>query len=270
MPPPPYILGLLPNIRVAYRASAEPQELHVDLDLSEPDPHGFPAIRMRDLVASINAGAAGGAEFAPEAGFARILSGPKTSLNPADWHAGPSFRWILEVRGVSPFFLRSLVETMSVSADPIAPVSLSVYGSLRPDATPLSVLDARLMAWSTSSATYPKRWPTLPFTVKEDSVPRGCALRVRFADDADPDTIEALNAVLGLWGLLSITYPNLGRNDVGYRTFIDRLGVNRRECSRFVEEFHVAQDVATTTLFHMLARFSQETAKIEHVDVRTP
>ncbi|MEZ4300995.1 MAG: hypothetical protein R3B70_39030 [Polyangiaceae bacterium] len=270
MPLPSYVAGLLPNVRVAYRGSAEPQELFIDLRLSEPDPHGLPAIRVRDLVSAINAGAAGGSHFAPGAGSAKLLEGPRPSLDPAEWHPGPEYRWVIEVRGVSPLFLRSVVEWLMIAADPIAPASLSIYGSLHPDATELSVHDRQLQPWSAGTATYPQRWPSLPFALAEETVPRGLALRVAFADDIDPDGVEKLNEALGLWALLSTTYPSLARDGVGYRSFADRLGVHHREYSRFVEELDIAQDVLTTTLLHVLARFSADVAKIEHVDVRMP
>lgn len=270
MPLPPYVAGFLPNVRVAYRGSAEPQELYIDLKLSKPDPDGWPAIRVRDLINAINAGAAGGSHFAPEAGSAKLLSGARPSLDPAQWYPGPDFRWIIEVRGVSPLFLRSVVEWLSIGADPIAPASLSIYGSLRPDGTELSVHERQLQPWSTQTATYPGRWPDLPFEVHEETLSRGCALRVGFADDIDPEGVEKLNEALGLWGLLSTTYPNLARDGVGYRSFVDRLGVNNKEYSRFVEEVDMAQDVLTTTLLHILARFSADVAKIERADVRMP
>jgi hypothetical protein len=266
----PFLVPIERSIRVAYRASAEPQQLYVDLVLAEPDPNALAPARVRTLIEAINAGAAGGAEFAPTVGAARLVSGAQPGLDPAAWDHGPSYRWVIEVRGVSPRFLRSVVEVLAIAAAPVATVAIGIAGVLRPDESALSVHTAQLLAWCAEPTAYPARWPALPFEVHEETIPRGAALRVAFGDDAGPDQVEILGERLAVWGFLTTTCPSLARDSIGGRTFIDRLGVTLREYSRFVEEFDLAQEVAAAPLFNLLARFHAEVVPISRVDLRMP
>lgn len=266
----PFLAPLAQSIRVAYRGSEEPQDLYLDVVLAEPDPEALAPAQVRALVQAINVGAAGGAEFAPTAGAARLVSGATPGLEPAAWDHGPTYRWILQVRAVSPRFLRSVVEILAIAASPVATAAIGIAGTLPWDGSALSVHTEQLLAWCADPAGYPARSPALPFEVREETIPRGCALRVGFAGDVGPDDVEALNERLGLWGFLTTTCPSLARDSVGGRTYIDRLGVNRREYSRFIEVFDLAQEVAAAPLLNMLARFHADVAPIARVDLRMP
>lgn len=267
---PPFLEFIHRGLSVRYTAAAEPQEVHVDLLLAERDPKAAAPGRMRMLIDAINAGAAGGAEFAPWAGAARLVAGPASSLDPGTWDYGPAYRWVLEIAGVSALFWRLAVPVLALAGAPIPARKVGIVGAQRADNYRASVSEAHVAAWLRDVVTYPGRWPALPFELREDVIPGGCALRVRFDGEASPDVVERLDEVVGLWGVLTVGCPSLARDGLGARSFLDRLGVARAEYSRFIEEFNYAQEIAGSILVNMLARFHHDVAPIAWVDLRMP
>jgi hypothetical protein len=268
--PSPFFDFLAQGLQVSYCGAAEPQLLQIELHLAAPDPTvGAPA-RVRMLMEAINAGAAGGALFAPWAGAARLVSGPPSSPDPATWDRGPAYRWTLEVAGVSPVFLRLAVPVLAFAAAPIPVRTLAIIGARRGDQEQRPVTAAQVATWLHDATTHPGAWPALPFELCEAVVPRGCALRVRFEDEASEDVWERLNEVLASWALLSVGCPSLARDGLGSRSLADALGVNRREYSRFIQDWGYAQDFTSALLVNMLARFHHDVAPIARLDLRMP
>jgi hypothetical protein len=267
---PPYLAFIQDGLSVGYVAAPEPQEMRVELVLAEPHPVAVPPARLHMLVDAINAGAAGGADFAPGAGKAKILSGPAPSLDPATQDHGPAYRWALEVAGVSPLFLPLAVHVLALAGEPVPITRLTLAGARRADYEHPSVGDAQVGAWLRELGAFPGRWPTLPFELREDLIARGCAIRVRFDGDATPEVTDRLDEVIGLWGLVVVGCPSLARDGIGKRSLLDRLGVGRSEYSRYIEEFDYAQEIAGSVLVNMLARFHEDVLPIACVDLRMP
>lgn len=258
------------GLSVSYVASAEPQELFVEVTLADRDPNiGVPG-RIRLLEAMINAGAAGGADFAPEAGGASVIAGPVDTLDRSTWDPGPNYRFTLEVRGVSTSFIRVMASVLAMSAPPIPVTRMSIAGSRRRDDVSPFITDAQLRLWPWDGSGFPGPWVGLPFEVIRDDMPRGCAVRATFKDPLDDAAALRLHEIAAFWGALTVGHPNMECDGPGERSFSDHIGMSKSEYSRFVDVFDFEQDSSTAILLNMLARFSKESVAIDRVDLRLP
>lgn len=177
------------NLEVRYRASSEPQILHVTVQGTPkavwPPDYGT---RVADLVEAVNAGLAGGAEFPPEMGEAEVLEGPA----PGKQGVGPTFVWKLRVAGIDPHWwtvaLDQLADGWNVSnelvlgnrfqpTDEYYPKHVSIVGELPPDDSPLSVGTKEVIGFLHKPSAAYAVWKEIPFPVKE--TPPKVAVRVR-------------------------------------------------------------------------------------------
>jgi len=141
----PPVLDLdLSALVVRYRASPLPQLVDVHIAMDRAPRRSYPALALPFLVRAINAGAAGGAELAPSAGAARIVSGLS---GPEDFAPRDRLSFRLELAGVSPYFLRLVVERLALAGPGARVTGLSIVGALPVDASPLSVTELQMRSW---------------------------------------------------------------------------------------------------------------------------
>ena len=105
----------------------------------------------------INAGAAGGADFPPAAGQAELLEGPSGVGDEQPGELGPDYNWRIELQGVSPRFMRTVVEQVAAAGDPHPLRRVSILGSLPPDQGPHSVRGHQVSAWMRDPRSYVER-----------------------------------------------------------------------------------------------------------------
>jgi hypothetical protein len=252
---------------LAYRGAEEPQVLTIELKLDAPSPDGLAALIMATLVDVINHGAAGGAEFAPTTGSAKILSGPSSPAH--EGAKGPLFRWELEVAGVSPLFMRNIVEALRKAGDlNVQPVrSLAISGSLPVDTSALSVRDAFLGLWVCDTTTYPKAWPTPGFLIKDYETATGARVRARTAGRANAKTLRAFHETAECWLNAIAEYPARSDPAPGFAEYIPELAHTRSELVARYHVFDYTPLAARDTLINCLCWFHANVAPLVEAEI---
>jgi hypothetical protein len=258
------------GLYVAYRASAEAQRLEIRVEAAGPDARGMGTSLLRALLAIVNAGACGGAEFLPSVGRAALVSGPRVPDDPGG--RGPIFEWEVEVAGVSPLYLRSMVEDFALAAWSDHPVvALGLRGSLPLDASPLSARTADVRRWLLDADAYPGDPPTPPFPLKETRDPDATSAMVRLRPDGAraTDVLEPFELLMVRWSSYLAGLPSREAQPIGSSGFF-RSAASRRELVARVEEIDVRPAPARAALVALLTRFHEDVAPLAHAEIRLP
>lgn len=268
MPLHPHLDGVA--LDIAYRASDAPQivDVRVALDGEAAVPLGPWAISS--LVRCVNRGLAGGADFAPWAGAAKIEAGPTGEGEPAPGELGPTWAWRLSLAGVSSRFLRVLVENLAASGRPSRVRSISIVGTLPPDGSPLSARDRDVAAWLEDADAYPGAWSNPGFAVSTRSIPRGATMRVTLAGKTTDEVGGELEELFSAWQDAVLTYPNAARTTRGVMDPHATFARSRVEVFAKVGLFDHAREAPRAALLNALARFHATTAKIAQVEIAMP
>ena len=255
------------HLSVAYRGSETPQELTIRVRVTEARRGAFGPrfiVTLRDLILC---GAAGGHHFSPATGAAELLSGPEYPEG-----EGPEFEWILRVDGVSPLFLRSVVEALRLSGGWENPViEMSLFGSLPLDASELSVNEAHIKAWLDDPLAYVQEWPTPGFPISEREA-FGASLRIRLADKLDKASQDLLQAACLQWIAGTYNYMNLHGEPIldapeRLSRLMPKFAVTKRELRAFYEEFTRSRVPARAVIVNLLTRFHLTVCPIEDVQL---
>lgn len=251
------------GLRVAYRASAAAQEVVVEVHTDGPSEVAFGDEALAALRDFALFGAAAGAEFSPAAALFEVLTGPPPA------HPGPSFGWKLRWASVSPLFLRTVVERLSLVGGDQRVLGVSVVGSLLPDEGPASVTTPLLLSWLDQLLAYPGRVANVPFALSQRPG-RGAALHVELADGVTPEAHRALDELMGLWVEAVMLYV---RNDgavvhEGPRDTQWRSASGKSEYRAALAEFQHIPGPSTDVLVNLLCRFHEVVAPIGYAEIR--
>lgn len=255
---------------VRYRATSAPQDLEIDIQTGGLAGEPTASLSLARVLDSINAGGAGGAEFAPWTGSAERMSGPSH----ADDAIGPSYQWILRVAGVAPLFLRNVVEQLR-DVGMLQPVhSMRIHGSAPLDESELSVREDRVRRWLDDPLAYVGEWPQADFPIALRRA-RGATLRVALGTRITLDLRDQLEELVIRW-LVSISRyvsdPGL-REESGLEVLIHpsqilpSFGVGRAEMRAKCEEFPYTRGPSRAILQNMLIRFHRTVAPIVEVEI---
>ncbi len=263
------------SLDIAYRGSEAPQSLEVRVKTRGTAELPLAAWGIGTLVECINRGLAGGAEFAPSQGYARLLAGPtgegaEAHGGGAEAERGPDLRFQLEVAGVSPKFIRTVVEYLAPSGHPHALVSLTVVGGLALDGTRLSVRDPEIERWLTDPDVRPEAWARPGFRVIPTIAPRGAAVRVRLLGARAADVAAELERTISAWQSAVLTYPNLARDGRGLMDAQCTFARTRTDVLARVSLFDHASAPARDALVNALAWFHERIAPIAEVEIAMP
>lgn len=265
----PHLDGLL--LDVAYRGSTEPQILDVGVELAGPAELPLAPWAIGSLVDCINRGLAGGSEFAPVQGRAKLEAGPTgQEARPGPGELGPKYAFRLAVAGMSPRFVRVFADHLAASGHPHALLSLSIVGSLPVDRSPLSVREDLLARWLDDPNAYPAAFREPGFRVVLKSVPRGATVRVRLAGGRMDDVAPELEETFSAWQSAVLTYPNARQNGRGVMAPHASFARSRTELFAKVSLFDHAREPARAALVNALARFHAEIAPLAAVEVAMP
>ena len=261
------------HLAVAYRGSLEKQTLDVRLKIPSKAPGPTGVGGMLAIVSAINEGLAGGAEFHPAKGRAKVLSGPLKSAAPGA--RGPSFAWKLEIAGVSPLFLRILIEAFRVFGFPQPVVSMSITGSLPLDDTPLSIHEREILPWLATWCEdvthYPKAWPAPSIPIKRIDGPRGASIRLKLAGGAVTKVIaDNLIRHLGAWTFSVLSYPNRSLGGPGHMQFIPKMAQSKTELTARFDDFDYVPGPNGDMLVNLLERFHTKVAPLAEATIATP
>jgi len=259
----PFLPGLefaQTHLAVAYRGAPEPQLLHVQVRTAAPAETPFASAAIDAFVDLVAAGGAGGAEFPPSAGKARIAAQPIDPL-------ATDRTWSLEVAGVSPRALRGLVESLRRAGSPHPVTSLSVLGERPTDGSPLSVRDDVLGGWLERPDVYPERWAQVPFGVNLEDAARGARVRAAVRGGTNPALLEDFEALMMLWTVSILDYPDHLREKRGTIDRDPRIGRTRGELSVNFARFDYEAAPAWALLSNLLVGFHERVAPLIEVDV---
>lgn len=249
------------QLDVAYRGSRETQTLDVVVKTDGPPELPLAQWAVESMVSCINHGLAGGADFAPGEGQAAI---EKADVQPGV----QSFRVV--VRGMSPRFVRVIVEHLAASAHPHRVSSISVFGSLPTDVTPLSCREPQVMAWLDDADAYPRAFPNPPFRVTMKHIPRGATLRVTVAGGRLDEVAPQLEETFSAWQTAVLTYPTLAKRGRGVSAPHATFARTRTELFAKLALFDHVRDPARQALVNALARFHETVAPLASVEIATP
>jgi hypothetical protein len=255
----------LSGVTVAYRGSEQPQLVDIRVQIKSKSPVAIARLNLRYLVDAINAGAAGGAESAPTVGSAKLVKGSFKGTEPDA--TGPKFAWTLELAGVSPKFVRVLVEQLSMAGGARLPVqSMSIVGKLAPVARdPLSVREDTLIPSLDDADAYPAAWPDPGFEIAHTSIARGLTTTLALSRTPTPDLVETLEELLTLWATATTSYPNAAKKSSSMMTPMPAVTRKRSELTARWETFDAHPPPKLAILTNMLARFHREVCPIARV-----
>ncbi|MCK6589157.1 MAG: hypothetical protein HUU21_05560 [Polyangiaceae bacterium] len=255
------------DLTVSYRGNLEPQTLTIYAAIEIPEEAAYGPRFITTLMDVINAGGAGGSHFHPAAGLAELLSGP--TYPEAE---GPQFNWDLRVAGVSPLFMRNIVESLRLCGGVDNPaIAMSIRGSLPLDDTELSVREAEVKAWLEEPLAYVGEWPDPGFPIKQRMSP-GAALRIRLGKNLNAETEDELKGVCIQWLAATYNYVNefgepiLDEPDRLAR-LMPKFGATRRELRAYYEEFTRIPGPSRAVIVNMLARYHAQVLPITDVEL---
>jgi hypothetical protein len=264
----PHLEGV--ELDIAYRGSAEPQVVDIGVKLGGPAEIPLAPWAIGSLVACIDRGLAGGAELAPETGRAKLESGPTGTGDPSPDELGPSYAFRLSVAGVSPRFLRTIVEHLAASGAPHPVRAISIVGTLPPDGGPLSVREGDLARWLADTDAYPGAWGTPGFHVSTKAIPRGATVKVTLASARTDDVAAELEETFSSWQDAVLTYPDAKLRGRGV---MDPHGSFARTQTDFYAKvglFDHARGPTRRALVNALAGFHARVARIASVEIAMP
>ncbi len=255
---------------IAYRGSEEPQSLEIRVKTGGVAELPLAAWGVGTLIECINRGLAGGLEFAPSQGEAKLLAGPTGEGPEVSGERGPGLRFQLQVAGVSPRFLRTMVEYFAASGHPHPLISLTIVGGLALDGSRLSVRDTELSRWLDDPAAYVQAWPKPGFRVTTKGAPRGASVRVRLQNARAEDVAAELERTFSAWQSAVLTYPNLARDGRGLMDPHCVFARTRTDVLARVSLFDHSSAPVRDSLVNALSWFHEKITPIAEVDVAMP
>lgn len=255
------------NLVVAYRASAEPQVLHIAVDIAAKY-HGSAASKFFGFIDNSQFGSLSGSEFLPSQSGATHLKGP---MNDGDKGAeGPKYRWEAEVRAMSPMYIRNLVELFSLAGGSVQPTkSMSITGSLKVDDTPMSVREADVLPWLEDPDAWVGAYPAPPFKVKDIAQPSGVSLRLKLKGAATKEAYDALQTMLVVWADEISIY--LTAEDLpGAMQIMPQMAKSKTALTAHWPYFTFLAKPTRDLLVNMLIGFHEKHAKIAEAELGFP
>lgn len=250
---------------VDYRASGAPQELVIEVEVSEPPEYPAAISSLATILKTINLGGAGGAIFPPSSCAARLLEGPWWQT---EGDLATTYRWRLEVAAVAPRFLRNMVEELRRCGAQGSVVSLRIAGALLPGDDALSVRQPQIRAWLDDPTAYPEAWPRLDFKLLRREARKGVPLRVRLSSMISAKLRDGLEELAMGWKNAVRDYVDAFGNEVELDPFaLPRFGKSKDEFRAWFEDFNHAPEPSLAMLCNMLTRFHETAAPIVEVEV---
>lgn len=251
------------DLLVAYRASAEPQQLTIEVTTAGKAEFPMSVASLRCLLEAINRGAAGGTVFSPLAGLAKRNDGP--------WEGeptlGPNYRWTLEVAGVAPLFMRNMVEELRRVGANHAVTQVSIVGSLPVDDGPMSIREGPLRGILNDRDRYLDAFPHKEFTVHHEPTDHVANVRVELAARVTPEVRSEFEATCIWWLNIIRNYVS----DEGFEVAMSAskslpvFGSSRSELRAHYREILFKRPPAQAILQNLLYRFHKDVAPIAHV-----
>lgn len=253
------------NLRVAYRASAEPQVMTIDIGTAgkalRPMAGGYIWVVRRWL----RSGVAGSDIFPPWLPWIEKGVEPETYQE----ETGPSYHFEIPHAAFAPLMIRLLVELFRKIGVNQPVEGMVIRGSLPLDDSPLSITERDVKRWLDDPTAYPRVWPDLGFEVIDRSAVKGAFVRVRLVDDLPPGEWDTAYDRVGRWfEVLKEYVSEADHGPVPIPTFeLTEASFARREVVYRLEKFPYVKKPSRDLLLNTLCRFHHEVARIESVEV---
>ena len=189
-------------LEVAYRASQDPQRLDIQLDYPNKVHSGMCEAQMRQVVTHLGMGVTGGADFAPGHSSGSLVCGPRERVEPS-----AKYRWQLDLRGVSPLYMRHIVARMRFAGAPLIADSMVIRGSLALDASPMSVRTPDIDAWMEDDLAWPGLYPEPGFAIEYVDAPKGVKIKLRPKAPPTETVTAAFDHLLAEWMDAAVVMP---------------------------------------------------------------
>lgn len=253
------------NLKVAYRASLEPQDLDLEIVLDGPDPRLHVLQQVRIFIEEISGGAAGGSMFAPTRGSAAHRHGPLSGDEPLAM--GPRYHYGLRVAGVAPHYLRHVVEKLGMSA---AVSFLSIRGSLPLDDSTQSVRENDVVRWLGFPRTHLGAFAA-PFAVREHQRHgRRGFVRLRLLEPSTNDILLAFEDALLVWGGLLLSYGDRTAANQAKISLPASAGRGGAVLAAQFEVLSCEHDAARDALINVIGAFHERAAQVGSLEVGIP
>jgi hypothetical protein len=248
------------DLHVAYRASLDPQIVTFSVSTGGATSFPYAQLLIRKLLASVNAGSAGGARFPPIAGSAVIVD---ESAAPC----GPDYWWKVRLAGADPLFLRTVVEELRAAGLRYPVTSMQIQGSIPLDDTELSVREADVRRWLDDPKAYLEQWPDPGFPLVNAG--RWAMFRVRLAQPITPDLRRKLDLLaLGWLNDVSTYVWDTGECEAGViDRSMPRCGSGKVEFSAAYRDFYFSINPSRARLVNALSRFHTTIAPIDVAEI---
>ena len=254
----------------AYRASVEPQLLRIDVTTIDKSTKRSAPIIVKRLIELINAGAACGSAFLPDASFAERVSGPWDGPDAF----GPDFQWVLRVRAVSPLFLRTMIDQLRRCGHEQPVTTMRLRGELPVDAGALSVDTKKMRAWLDDPSAYVDECSAPGFSVEMHESPH-TFFSVTMESVIEPAFEDALKHMAMRWLIATAAYlDDDGRAIVRAKDNLEKhLPAFSSEGERFTarfEEFLHGVVPSRAILVNMLAKMRAIGAGVRGLTIGHP
>jgi hypothetical protein len=255
------------NLEVAYRASAEPQSLRIRVELDGKRPDDRAGDHLDSLLFNVSHGIAGGPAFHPAKCAIKLVSGPRKKTDKGI--AGPKFDWKLEVAGLAPKYVRSIVQRLAAIGGMVSVVKMEIEGSLAADKTESTVTTAIVKKWLADPTAFVDAWPEPGFEIKESKAKKAAAVRVVLAATISADQKTELDALREAFD----------REHMLYRTAKDELAniygdvktaYQGAEMKFGYDKFQAAGGPPRNALINLVARFHEKVAKVSMLELSLP
>jgi hypothetical protein len=258
------------TLDIGFRASAEPQTLDLRVTTGGVAELPLAPWAVGSMIECINRGLAGGAEFPPWSGSAELEAGPTGEGAKAGGELGPSYSFRLRVAGVSPYFVRTIVESFAACARPHACLGVTVVGSLPLDGSSMSVRSPQVAEWLEDAAAYPQAWGRPGFRAIDESAARGAAVRVTLKSARVDDVAIDLERSIEAWLTAILTMPNLARTTRGRAAPQAVFARSRSELMARLELFDHAPGPARAALLNALGWVNAQVTPIAEARIALP
>ena len=255
------------NLHVAYRASAEPQIMTVDIGTAGRSPRPMAGGYIWVVRRWLRSGVAGSDVFPP------WLPWIEKGVEPETYEAkpGPSYHFEIPHAGFAPPMIRLLVELFRKIGLTQPVEGMVIRGSLPLDDSPLSVTERDVKRWLDDPTAYPRVWPDLGFPVIERSAAKGAFVRMRLLRDFSRDAWDLACDPVAEWCEVLTDYVSEASHEVvpmpPAGPFQPEVAFARREIVYRLEKFPYVKKPSRDLLLNTLCRFHHEVARIESVEV---
>lgn len=247
------------NLTVHYRGSLEPQELEIAVETGGPTQFDTAAIVMEIVSAVVNFGGAGSSVFPPTAGKWEVKKAPLPKAK-----KGPNYKWLVEVAGVAPIYMRTIVEKLRAAGHAAPVKAMRIVGSLPSDRGRNTITEDDVRNWLEDPRAYPEQWvdPGFPLLVR-DATNNSVSVTLDVGKPIGPKMNDRLKELFIRWKSATDEYVGVdGQSVHALHQLFPKFANTKTQFRAAIDSFIHVMVPSRNVLINMLSRFHTETAPI--------